>query len=64
MKRGLLIKRILAAILLVAVIFGIRYCWISFPIATGFGAKILCSSVFVAGRNEDDIKAQELRYLP
>ncbi|MGI8598273.1 MAG: serine hydrolase domain-containing protein [Chitinophagaceae bacterium] len=61
---GLLIKRILAAVLLVAVIFGFRYCWTSFPIATGFGAKILCSSVCVAGRNEDDIKAQELRYLP
>jgi CubicO group peptidase (beta-lactamase class C family) len=60
----LIVKRIIALVFLIALIFIIRYCWISFPIATGFGAKILCSAVFVAGRNEEDIKAQELRYVP
>ncbi len=46
------------------VAYGIRYCWVSFPIAAGYGAKVLCSSVFVAGRKEADVKARELSFMP
>jgi CubicO group peptidase (beta-lactamase class C family) len=64
MKNRNVIRRIFLLIVVIALILVIRYCWISFPIATGFGAKIMCSGVFLAGRSEEDIKSQELRYLP
>jgi CubicO group peptidase (beta-lactamase class C family) len=44
--------------------YGIYYCWASLPVATGFGAKILGSALFVAGRKEADIRKQELRFPP
>jgi CubicO group peptidase (beta-lactamase class C family) len=58
------LRRIIYLFLLVLAVFIIRYCWISFPIATGYGAKILCSSLFVSGRNEAQIRRQELGFSP
>lgn len=43
---------------------GCYYCWIAFPIATGYGAKVMCSAVFVSGRNELDILAEDLDFVP
>ena len=40
------------------------YCWRSFPILSGFGAKSLCSCLFVAGRTEIDVKKEELGDFP
>jgi hypothetical protein len=33
-------------------------------VATGYGAKELCSAVFVSGRDEKDVKSQELEFTP
>lgn len=49
------------ALLLVA---GFYYCWIAFPIATGYGAKVMCSAVFVSERDERDILAEDLNFAP
>lgn len=61
-------KKIIGRFFLFGLIFFlfyiIYYCWVSFPVATGYGAKVLCSAVFVSGRNENDIKAQELEFTP
>jgi len=38
----------------------IYYCWKSFPILNGYGSKVLCSAVFVGGRNEKQVRDQDL----
>jgi CubicO group peptidase (beta-lactamase class C family) len=48
----------------ILLLYGIRYCRATFPIASGFGAKVLCSAIFVARRKEEDAKAQELSFFP
>ncbi len=53
--------------MLVALIFVIAivyYLWLVFPIITGLGAKQLCSGVFVAGRDPEDIIRNELKFFP
>jgi len=45
---------------MVATVCLIYYCWISFPIVNGYGAKIMCSAVFVAGRDEKQVRDQDL----
>ena len=64
MKRKEKIKRIFIIALGILLGYAIYYCWISFPVATGYGAKVLCSSIFVSGRNERDIKLLELDFPP
>jgi len=44
--------------------YGIYYCWVSFPIISGYGAKVLCSSVFVAGRAEAQIRKEDIASFP
>ena len=51
-------------ILLLLLGYGIHYCWVSFPIITGYGAKVLCSSVFVSGRDEQQVLKEELGSFP
>jgi hypothetical protein len=50
----------LAAIL----IWAIHYAWISFPIISGFGAKQMCSCMFVSGRTEESIDTNDLGDFP
>jgi len=38
------------------------YCWLFFPIMSGYVAKTACSEVFVAGRDADDIRAREFSF--
>ena len=57
-------KRVFITAFVGFVLYAIYYCWISFPVATGYGAKVLCSAVFVSGRNENDVRAQELEFVP
>ncbi|MEO8761479.1 MAG: serine hydrolase [Bacteroidia bacterium] len=59
-----IVKRILVTLLLVGLGYGIYYCNISFPIITGYGAKNMCSAVFVANGNEAEVRAQELGFGP
>lgn len=56
-------KKILRFILLLlagALAYGIYYCWTSFPILTGYSAKLMCSGLFVSERTEEDILAKDL----
>lgn len=57
-------KRLLLLVLLIAVGYGGQYAWRAFPIISGFGAKAVCSCVLVAGRNADDVVANELNSFP
>src|SRR5258708_17765277 len=57
--------RLLATgILASAVGYGVYYCWVSFPIISGYGAKVLCSSVFVAGRTEQQVRKEDIASFP
>lgn len=64
MKIKKIILRSLGVIILAALSYGVYYCWVSFPIISGYGAKNLCSAVFLAGRNEQQVRAQELGFSP
>ncbi len=58
------VKRIIVRSLLILLIAAtgclIYYAWISFPIMTGYGSKVMCSAVFVAGRNEQQVRDEDL----
>jgi len=64
MRIGKIVKRSILVIILVALAYGIRYAWVSFPIISGYGAKNLCSCMFVAGRTEKSVKDEELADSP
>jgi len=64
MKIKRLLLRGLLIVVLAAVVYGVYYCWISFPIITGYGAKNMCSAVFLAGRSEQQEREQELGFSP
>jgi CubicO group peptidase (beta-lactamase class C family) len=64
MTKTTIIKKAAFVAGLVGLGYGIYYCWLSLPIATGYGAKVLGSALFVAGRKVEDIKAQELSFAP
>jgi CubicO group peptidase (beta-lactamase class C family) len=57
-------KRILILILLAALVYGIYYCWVSFPIITGYSAKNACSCAFIQGRTKESINKEELGSFP
>lgn len=49
---------------LVGIIFSVQYAWKSFPLISAYGAKIMCSCVFVAEREESSVNRQELGAFP
>jgi len=57
-------KKIIARSLLILLVVAIGclffYCRLSFPIITGYGSKVMCSAVFDAGRNEQQVRDQDL----
>lgn len=59
-----LFKKILLVLLLIGLLYGIRYAWVSFPIMSGFTAKNMCSCVFVGGRQPGSVEAEELGSFP
>jgi CubicO group peptidase (beta-lactamase class C family) len=60
MRGKKLFIRFLRFLLIAATITLIYYCWISFPIITGYGSKVMCSAVFDAGRSEEQVRSQDL----
>ena len=59
-----ILKRTLLIILSLGFAFGAQYAWRAFPILSGYGAKNICSCVFVAGRNPQDVIDNELNSFP
>ena len=59
-----IIGRLAAGILITSVGYGFYYCWVSFPIISGYGAKVFCSAVFVSGRPEQEVRREELAAFP
>ncbi|MCW5909499.1 MAG: serine hydrolase [Cyclobacteriaceae bacterium] len=53
-------KRSILVIVLIVVGYGVRYAWQALPIISAFGAKDLCTCVFLNGRDADDVRKQEL----
>ena len=62
MKRN--IFRLLLAVILLALVYGIHYAWISFPIISGYNAKQMCTCMFVSGRDQKDIDTSDLGKFP
>lgn len=56
--------RIVSLVLLIGLAYGISYAWKSFPLISAYGAKIMCSCVFVAERSEASVHSQELGSFP
>jgi CubicO group peptidase (beta-lactamase class C family) len=56
--------RVVGILFLLVLGYAIYYAWRAFPIATGYGAKVLCSSIFVSGRDQEDIIADDLNFTP
>jgi len=52
------------ALLIAIVIFVIVYAWPRAPIITAFAAKGMCSSVFLADKDPERVKAEDLSFFP
>jgi CubicO group peptidase (beta-lactamase class C family) len=56
--------RIIIAVCILILFYGIYYCWISFPVATGYSSKVLCSALFVSNRDQQTVIAEDLGFTP
>ncbi len=59
-----ILRRILLAFTGIFAVTLIVLAWQTFPIISGYGAKIACSCVMVAGRSPDDVYRNELGSFP
>lgn len=57
-------KVVVYVILSGALLYGFYYAWVSFPILTGYDAKLACTCAFVSGRTEASIDSTELGDFP
>ena len=56
------IIKIMAFILLLGILFGFYYLYVRLPVINGYAAKNMCSCVFVAGREQKEIEAKDLKF--
>ena len=57
-------KGIISFVILVLLAYGIHYYRERLPLITGYGAKYMCSSVFLAGHNEQQVREEDLGQFP
>lgn len=57
-------KRVLYMGLIVLIVFLTWFAWPRVPIITAFAAKGMCSSVFLAEKNPEQVAAQDLSFFP
>jgi hypothetical protein len=58
------LKKVIVIFLLAALAYGIRYAWTSFPIITGYSAKMACSCMYLSDRSLKSVEEQELGAFP
>ena len=56
--------KVVKGILLLVIIVLPIYLWYSLPVITGYGAKVMCSAVFVSHRNVEGVLREELGSVP
>jgi CubicO group peptidase (beta-lactamase class C family) len=56
--------RFIILFILLILAFVVNYCARSFPIISGYGAKVMCSGIFLAGRDEQKLRTEELGFFP
>jgi CubicO group peptidase (beta-lactamase class C family) len=59
-----IIKRTFLLLLIAVVVAGVYYCWQAFPIISGYGAKNLCSAIYLQHRNPKDVIKEDLGDFP
>ena len=55
-----MLKKIITALIFLLLGAGVYYAWLAFPIISGYGAKNLCSCVFISKRGPQSVIDQEL----
>ncbi len=59
-----IIRRIVYLILIGGLVYVVIFAWPRVPILTAFAAKGMCSSVFLAGKDPERVKAEDLSFFP
>jgi len=55
---------VVSGVVILVLAFLVNFCRQAFPIATGYGAKVLCTSIFVSGRSESAVISEDLNFPP
>ena len=58
------ILKVFLIVLLIVLIFGTWYAWNAFPAVSGYGAKNMCSAVYLQHRNPADVISEDLADFP
>ncbi len=59
-----IIKRSVLLIVIIAIGWAVHYAWVSFPIISGYGAKQMCTCIFVSGMDKEYLEKNELAGFP
>lgn len=57
-------KRAVLVVVVGLLAYGVRYYLLLLPILTGYGAKYMCSSIFLAQRGADQLRKEDLGFSP